>query len=126
MAILFLNSLLLRKKYSIPCCSSPRGSRLVADIENCRLSPSFIKYLTIVDLPVPEGAEKIISLLMFMLLFLYTLLLLQHVKYLFFNLFKFIFHLNYNSLHIKIVRFRTKGINLTTYLLSYETKLFTL
>ena len=63
-AIFCLNSSGVRKKYSTPFCSVPRGARLVQEIEKWRLSSgcSFISHCTMVLFPEPEGALKIRSL----------------------------------------------------------------
>jgi len=63
-AIFSLNSSGVRKKYSTPFCSCPRGGRDVQLMEKCIRSSgcSCISQLMIVDLPLPLGAEKMIKL----------------------------------------------------------------
>ena len=44
-------------QYSRPCCSCPRGLRVVCDTDTCKRESSSSKALTKLDLPVPLGAE---------------------------------------------------------------------
>ena len=59
-----LNSSGLRKKYSTPLRSVPRGARLVALTEKCKFSPRSMRYSMSVFLPEPEGPEKVITFVM--------------------------------------------------------------
>ena len=52
----------VRKKYSTPFCSVPRGGRLVQEIEKCRSGTCVIKWLMSVLLPQPDGAENVSTL----------------------------------------------------------------
>ena len=47
----------VRKKYSTPFCSVPRGGRLVQEIEKCRSGTCVIKWLMSVLLPQPSRRE---------------------------------------------------------------------
>ena len=46
----------------MPFFSAPRGALLVAEIENSMGTSRLKRHRTMVDLPDPEGAEKIMSL----------------------------------------------------------------
>ena len=70
-----------------------------------------------VDLPEPDGAEKIIS---------FPLAILHHIQHLFLNLFQFILHLHHNVLHLSLIAFAAGGVDFTSHLLSYESPLLAL
>ena len=61
---------------------------------------------------MPDGAEKIISLPIF----------LQRIKHLLLYLLQLVLHLHYDVLHLGMVALGACGIYLTTHLLGYETK----
>ena len=59
------NSSGVRKKYSTPCCSVPRGGRLVHEMEKASLSSlCLMSHCTMVLFPAPDGALKISSFAM--------------------------------------------------------------
>ena len=52
--------------------------------------------------------------------------LLQRIENLFLDLLKFVFHLHHDVLHLGVIAFRTRRVDLTPHLLCDETELFTL
>ena len=75
---------------------------------------------TIVDLPEPLGAQRIIIILIYYL----TIYYLKDIQYLLFDLFEDIFHLHYDNLHLALVALAAEGVDLSSHLLRNETEFF--